>query len=108
MNQHNLFCQLKILFLKPTVCVTNIIDYIRPKLFNSRLGSPSVVRDFLSIHLKLDLKNNLIKLTVFVFWVTAMRVHETDIQEKWPRITLRSLKKLTSQVFHVCDVTCAL
>lgn len=37
-----------------------------------------------------------------------MRVKEADIQEKWPRVTQRSLEKFTSQVFHVCYVTAAL
>ena len=47
-------------------------------------------------------------LTVFSIRVTAMRVKEADIQEKWPRVTQRSLEKFTSQVFHVCYVTAAL
>lgn len=47
-------------------------------------------------------------LTVFTIRVTAMRVKEADIQEKWPRVTQRSLEKFTSQVFHVCYVTAAL
>ena len=37
-----------------------------------------------------------------------MRVKEADIQEKWTRVTQRSLEKFTSQVFHVCYVTAAL
>ena len=47
-------------------------------------------------------------LTVFTIRVTTMRVKEADIQEKWPRVTKRSLEKFTSQVFHVCYVTAAL
>lgn len=46
--------------------------------------------------------------TVFTIRITAMRVKEANIQEKWPRVTQRSLEKFTCQVFHVCYVTAAL